>query len=168
VKKDFHLEIKSKGEKCKGAARGENPTAAGASQARKLSYNYRVCFAGGSSYMHRTVLRGTHIHMEQVVQGMYICVGQVVQGPYIRTKQVAQGTYISIEQVVQGTYVRVVQAGLGVYRLYKVIQEKCNVPIFGFPCLVVRGDLMSLCQLDQRSKMRITVSSGNLEELYGA
>jgi hypothetical protein len=47
-------------------------------------------------------------------------------------------------------------------------REDCNVPIFGFPCLAVRGDLMSLCQLDQRSKMRITVSSGNLEELYGA
>jgi hypothetical protein len=27
VKKDFHLEIKSKGGKCKGATRGENPTA---------------------------------------------------------------------------------------------------------------------------------------------
>jgi hypothetical protein len=27
---------------------------------------------------------------------------------------------------------------------------------------------MSLCQPDQRSKIRITVSSGNLEELYGA
>jgi hypothetical protein len=47
-------------------------------------------------------------------------------------------------------------------------REDCNVPIFGFPCLAVRGDFMSLCQPDQRSKMRITVSSGNLEELYGA
>jgi hypothetical protein len=46
--------------------------------------------------------------------------------------------------------------------------QLCNVPIFGFPCSAVRGDLVSLCQPGQRSKMRLTVSSGNLEELYGA
>jgi hypothetical protein len=44
----------------------------------------------------------------------------------------------------------------------------CNVPIFGFPCLAIGGDLMSLSIPNQRKKMRITVSSGNLEELYGA
>jgi hypothetical protein len=47
-------------------------------------------------------------------------------------------------------------------------REDSNVPIFGFLCFVVRGDLVSLCQLGQRSKTRLTVSSGNLEELYGA
>jgi hypothetical protein len=46
-------------------------------------------------------------------------------------------------------------------------REDCNVPIFGFPCLEVRGDLMSLCHPDQRSKMRIKMSLVNLEELYG-
>ena len=43
-----------------------------------------------------------------------------------------------------------------------------NLTIFGFPYPTVKGDLMSLCQPDWRSKMRIIVSSGNLEELYGA
>jgi len=33
----------------------------------------------------------------------------------------------------------------------------CNVPIFGFPCSVVRGNLTSLCQFDQSSKMRTRV-----------
>jgi hypothetical protein len=27
-------------------------------------------------------------------------------------------------------------------------KEDCNVPIFGFHCLAVKGDLMSLCQPD--------------------
>jgi hypothetical protein len=39
-------------------------------------------------------------------------------------------------------------------------REDCNVPIFGFPCSTVRGDLVSLCHPGQRSKTRLTVSSG--------
>jgi hypothetical protein len=46
-------------------------------------------------------------------------------------------------------------------------REDCNVPIFGFPYLAVRCDIVSLCQPDQRIKMTITMRSGNLEELYG-
>ena len=47
-------------------------------------------------------------------------------------------------------------------------REDCNVPNFGFPCLAIKVYLMSLSQRDQRSKMRITMNSKNLEELYGA
>jgi hypothetical protein len=39
------------------------------------------------------------------------------------------------------------------------------LPIFGFPCSTVGGDLLGLCQPDQRGKLRLTVSSGSLEEL---
>jgi hypothetical protein len=46
--------------------------------------------------------------------------------------------------------------------------QQCNVPIFGFPYPAVKGNPMSLCKPNQRSEMRITVSLGNLEELYGA
>jgi hypothetical protein len=35
-----------------------------------------------------------------------------------------------------------------------------NVPIFQFPYLVVRGDFMSLCKHDERSKMRTTMRLG--------
>jgi hypothetical protein len=46
-------------------------------------------------------------------------------------------------------------------------REDCNFSIFGFLYLAIRGNLVSLCQPDQKSKMRLTVSSDNLE-LYGA
>jgi hypothetical protein len=46
-------------------------------------------------------------------------------------------------------------------------REDNNVPIFGFPFPAIKGNLMSLCQPEQRSKMRITVNSANLKELYG-
>jgi hypothetical protein len=42
----------------------------------------------------------------------------------------------------------------------------CNVPIFGFPYSTVVDDLMGLCQPDHRGNLRLTVSSGGLEELY--
>jgi hypothetical protein len=42
-----------------------------------------------------------------------------------------------------------------------------SVPIFGFLCFAVEGDLMSLCQPHQRGKMRLIMSSGDLEGLYG-
>jgi hypothetical protein len=44
-------------------------------------------------------------------------------------------------------------------------REDCNVPIFGFPCSAVGGDLLGLCQPDQRGKLRLTMSSSALEEL---
>jgi hypothetical protein len=47
-------------------------------------------------------------------------------------------------------------------------REDCNVPIFGFPYSTVVDDLMGLCQPDQRGNLRLTVSSGGLEELYDA
>jgi hypothetical protein len=47
-------------------------------------------------------------------------------------------------------------------------REDCNVPILGFPCSTIRGNLVSLCQPGHRSKVRLTMSSSNLEELYGA
>ena len=47
-------------------------------------------------------------------------------------------------------------------------REGRNVPIFGFPCFAVGGDLMGLCQLEQRGKCRLTGGSGELEELYEA
>jgi hypothetical protein len=47
-------------------------------------------------------------------------------------------------------------------------REDCNVPIFGFPCFTVGGDLMGLCQPGQRGKWRLTGGSGELEELYEA
>jgi hypothetical protein len=40
-------------------------------------------------------------------------------------------------------------------------REDCNVPIFGFPCFTVGGDLMGLCQLGQRGKWRLTGGSVN-------
>jgi hypothetical protein len=46
-------------------------------------------------------------------------------------------------------------------------REDCNVPILGFPYSTVRGDLVSLCHPGQRSKVRLTMSLGNLKELYG-
>jgi hypothetical protein len=45
-------------------------------------------------------------------------------------------------------------------------REDCNVPIFGFPYSAVVDDLMGLCQPDHRGNLRLTVSSGGLEELY--
>jgi hypothetical protein len=47
-------------------------------------------------------------------------------------------------------------------------REDCDVPIFGFPCFAVGGDLWGLCQPDQRVKWRLTVSSEGLRELYEA
>jgi hypothetical protein len=38
--------------------------------------------------------------------------------------------------------------------------KEFNVPIFQFPFLAVRGDFMSLCKHDERSKMRITMRLG--------
>jgi hypothetical protein len=45
-------------------------------------------------------------------------------------------------------------------------REDCNVPIFGFPYSTVVDDLMCLCQPDHRGNLRLTVSSGGLEELH--
>jgi hypothetical protein len=47
-------------------------------------------------------------------------------------------------------------------------REDCNVPIFGFPYSVIKGNLMSLCRPNQRSKMRLIMSACDLEWLYGA
>jgi hypothetical protein len=46
-----------------------------------------------------------------------------------------------------------------------LIHELCNAPIFGFPFSIVGGDLLGLCQRHHRGKLRLTVSSGSLEEL---
>jgi hypothetical protein len=51
---------------------------------------------------------------------------------------------------------------------FEIYNIHCNVPIFWFPCSVVGGDLMSLCRPDQRGKMRLIMSSGDLEGLYRA
>jgi hypothetical protein len=44
----------------------------------------------------------------------------------------------------------------------------CDVPIFGFPCCAVGGNLWGLCQPDQRVKWRLKISSEGLRELYEA
>jgi hypothetical protein len=47
-------------------------------------------------------------------------------------------------------------------------REDYDVPIFGFTCFAVGGNLRGLCHPDQRVKWRLTVSSEGLRELYEA
>jgi hypothetical protein len=47
-----------------------------------------------------------------------------------------------------------------------LVREDYNVPIFQLPYSTVGGDLIGLCQPDQRGKLRLIVIPGGLEELY--